>query len=109
MMDSGIIEFYAITNTADRAKLPVRRALLKTKEWYEARTVGFRRYYTAKQANVNIEIVARTWRLEGISTQDVAKIGDNWFTIKQVQNGFDDDGLEITDFSLERTAERFDA
>ena len=67
-MDSGIIEFYAITNTADRAKLPVRRALLKTKEWYEARTVGFRRYYTAKQANVNIEIVARTWRLDNIST-----------------------------------------
>ena len=109
MMDSGIIEFYSITNTADRAKLPVRRALLKAKEWYEARTVGFRRYYTAKQANVNIEIVARTWRLENISTQDVAKIGDNWFTIKQVQNGFDDDGLEITDFSLERTAEKFDA
>lgn len=44
-----------------------------------------------------------------MSTQDVAKIGDNWFTIKQVQNGFDDDGLEITDFSLERTAEKFDA
>ena len=109
MMDSGIIEFYSITNTADRAKLPVRRALLKTKEWYEARMVGFRRYYTAKQANVNIEIVARTWRLDNISTQDVAKIGDNWFTIKQIQNGFDDDGLEITDFSLERTAERFDA
>ena len=109
MLDSGIVEIYGAENSAARGAHPVRRLTLKSRECYEARTVGLSRYYAAKQANISVDIVARIWRNEDISTQDVARIDGAFFKIQQVQHTADKDEMPVTDLTLERTVERFDA
>lgn len=60
---------------------------------------------------MNVELVARIWRNEDISTQDIAQIeGESGFyKIQQVQHVLDDDQMPVTDLSLERTIEKYDA
>ena len=111
MMDSGILEIFSVSNAAPRGHHPVSLALSKGREYYENRVVGATRFYSARQANVNVELVARIWRREDVSTQDIARIvGERgFFKIRQVQQTLDDDGLPVTDLSLERTVEKYDA
>lgn len=110
-MDSGILDLYAVKNVGERAAHLVRHIELKASECFERRVVGLNRYYAARQANVNVELVARIWRNESISTQDVARIRDESGTYKivQVQHTLDDDLMPVTDLSLERTVEKYDA
>lgn len=110
MMDSGILDLFAVQNAGERGAHPVRLAVQKASEYFERRIVGLNRYYAARQANVNVELVARIWRNEDISTQDIARIRGESGTYKivQVQHTFDDDQMPVTDLSLERTVEKYD-
>lgn len=109
MLDSGKVTVYSVENEAERGAFPVRKLeSVKATECFERRTVGLTRYYAAKQANVTVDMVIRIWRNEAISTQDMAKIGEQFFKIQQVQHSLDKDEMPVTDLTLERTDERFD-
>lgn len=111
MMDSGVLLVFTVDNAGTRGSYPVKSATQKAREYFECRVVGLNRYYAARQANVNVELVARIWRNEDISTQDIAQIeGESGFyKIQQVQHVLDDDQMPVTDLSLERTIEKYDA
>jgi hypothetical protein len=108
MLDSGKITIYSVENIAERGAHPVAALTLKAEEYFEKRNVGLTRFYAAKQANVTVDMVARIWRNETISTQDIAQIDDQYFEIMQVQHTTDADEMPVTDLSLERTDKRFD-
>ena len=104
MMDSGVLLVFTVDNAGTRGSYPVKSATQKAREYFERRVA-------ARQANVNVELVARIWRNEDISTQDIAQIeGESGFyKIQQVQHVLDDDQMPVTDLSLERTIEKYDA
>lgn len=108
MLDSGTLLIYNTTDNGERGSFPVVALELKAEECFEKKTVSLTRFYSARQANVNVDMVARIWRNETISTQDVASIDNEYFRIRQVQHATDKDEMPVTDLSLERTAERFD-
>ena len=80
----GVLSINGITRHDDGSEtLTVKHPLLR----YDERTVGINRFYNAKQESVEISLVLRVQRHDGISTQDVAVLSDGrQFHIRQVQH-----------------------
>lgn len=109
MMDAGIIRVYS-TKNSNRGGAPVRALdALKLEAWFEDRSVGMSRYYAARQANVAVDRIARVWRADGINVQDVVVIDGAQYLIQQVQQAFDQDEMPVTDITLERLVDVYDA
>ncbi len=74
--NDGVVLFYNIANVAQPGCMPVEALTLKQSLRYNERTVGLTRFYTAKQANVDVKYVLRCPLLRDISSQDVAVPND---------------------------------
>lgn len=77
--------------------------------YYGSRTVGYNRYFTALAADDQIDLLVRIQRFVA-SNADLAVLTPagadgtgGTYNIVQVQHLEDDDGLPVTDLSLQRT------
>lgn len=102
MLDSGILRILAQENTAAPGMMPRYGYVKRSEHFYEERTVGIGRFYTALQANQRIDIVARIWRDRGVETAHLCELEGRRYHIRQVQHTKDADGLPVTDLALER-------
>ena len=59
-------------------------------------------------ADLGDEDYVRIWRDRDVLTSDMCGIGENQYRILQVQHTLDEDGLQVTDLSLERVGTHFD-
>lgn len=108
-LDSGTLTAWRGANTAEAGKMP---ALKYTQIWgsyYEDRTVGIQRYYTAMQHDSRVDAmvrVQRTYELQPASDRIVlspySHEDGSAYRIIQLQQVLDDDGLPVTDLTLER-------
>ena len=83
-----------------------------TKTWgsyYESRTVGVNRYYTAQQFGDRADVLVRVPRTyligpaeDRITLSPYSHEDGNAYRITQKQDVLDDDGLPATDLTLER-------
>lgn len=109
LLNDGILTICSLKNTAAPGKMPAEKLAVKSKHWYGERTVGYGRYFTALQANNKIEMQARIWRDREILSTDYCVLEDgSQYQIRQVQHLLDEDGLPVTDLSLERLGEFYD-
>lgn len=78
--------------------------------WYGERTVGMSRFYSAQQANTNIDKVVRIRYTPGLDVRadDVAVLKDkSRYRVAQAQYLQDDEsGMNVIDISLERVGYR---
>ena len=108
-LDSGELTVWRGANTAPSGGMPV---MVYTQIWgsyYQARTIGVNRYYTAQQHGDRADVMVRVHR-----TYDVNPATDkvilspydhkdgNAYRITQKQDVEDDNGLPATDLTLER-------
>ena len=70
--NSGVVRVYRVTNTAPPGVKPAEALVLKGTLRYHERTVGLTRFYTALQAQVNVQYLLRCPRRRDISPQDIA-------------------------------------
>lgn len=77
--------------------------------FYGEKTVGVTRYWTAQTWHDQIDQLVEIHRNGTIKTNDVAHLAPFYDTaeaatyiVRQVQHLYDDDGLPVTDLSLER-------
>ena len=84
--NDGAVSIYAVKNKAKSGDKPKERLVLKKTLRYEERTVGIKRYYAAKQANVRVDYVLRVPRQRDIVSGDVAIPNDGaQYRVVQVQ------------------------
>lgn len=103
--NDGILNIYRVGNIAEKGNIPKEGLVLKTGPIrYSERTVGMSRYWTAKQAQVKIELLIRIPKVTGISTQDVVKIGDDQYSVLQIQNP-----TEVVPPSMDLSLQRLEA
>lgn len=115
MYDSGVITISTPDGLAsDPGAMPVDSYAEYYQGYYEERTVGIQRYWTAKSFQDEISELVRIHRLGTVKTNDLVRLQPFYDTaeagayrVVQVQNLYDDDGLPVTDISLERV--NFDA
>lgn len=76
--DDGIVEIYAVSNTAAPGYAPVPTLAAEPSYTlrYEERTFGIQRYYSSKQNQIQIERVIRVPRVPGVNNQQAAKTED---------------------------------
>lgn len=79
----GVVRIYTVTDGARPGYQPRPVLTLAETLFYEERRVGLQRYYTSKQAQVQVERVIRTQLRPSVNPQCVAVTED------QVQYGID--------------------
>ena len=79
----GVVKIYTITDAAQPGYQPKPSVSLVETLFYAERRVGLQRYYSGKQAQVQVERVIRTQLRPGVSPQCVAITEDG------VQYGID--------------------
>lgn len=113
MSSAGTVAIYKKRETAGAGLMPAPKwDVLRCQYYYSALTVGVTRYWTARGNNDQVDLLIRTERDASISTRDRAVLTPftretvgGWYKILQVQHTTDDDGLLVTDLSLERIDE----
>lgn len=107
--DSGELTVYRGHNSAGPGKKPVYayEKILEC-ECYGEKTVGFSRYFTAMQNDVNVDMLLQIGRNYDVLVGDVVILSpyshfeDKVYQIVQVQQVEDEDNLPMTDISLSR-------
>lgn len=106
--DDGILTIYSTINAAEPGMKPTINLVEKSRYYYEYETLGINRYYTALQAQQEIEAVVCVPGWGDISATDICALenGDQ-YNIKMRQPTLDDEGLRITKLSLERVNQEY--
>lgn len=107
--DSGEITFFTKSNSAQNGLMPVGSYTPIMTTCYSDLTVGVSRFNQAKQNDAIIAMLLRIPRTHVLNSGDVATLapyaydaGDAIYQVYQVQYTEDDNGLPVTDVSLER-------
>lgn len=111
MFDAGILTIHKLENISEKGRTPVYRLQPHiSQHFYEERTVGVTRYYAAQKANVSVDKLVRIWRDGNVTAGDICVLEDKLqYRVGQIQQTYDDDGLAVTDLSLERLERNYDA
>lgn len=106
--DDGILTIYSTENIGEPGMKPEIGLVKKEQFYYGFDTLGVNRFYTALQAQQQIESVVNIPGWPDVSTLDVCALenGDQ-FRIVMRQPMLDGDGLRITKLSLERMGEQY--
>lgn len=106
--NDGLCSIYSVENDAQKGNLPKKKLVSKYgKVPYEKRTVGVKRFYIAKQADVTIELLIRVPDAFKVSPQDVCMINGKQYTVHQVQDIMDS-MPESKDLTLKKTEEVYE-
>lgn len=105
--NDGVVKICEIENAAEPGKMPKELLLIKRTLRYKERTVGLKRFYEAKQTNVEVRYVLRCPRLRDVSAQDVAvPIDGKQYRIIQIQYPEDIDP-PVMDLTLEELTQYY--
>lgn len=109
LLDSGILEVCRLENNAPPASMPSEQLVPLSKHFYGERTVGYGRQYAAKGVSEQVDMVARIWqdRSVRIGMYVIFDAGDQ-YRIDNVQHILDEDGLRVTDLTLQRLDDLYD-
>ena len=100
--DDGILEVYTLTNNSSNGLMPEMTKTLFERHFFKYRTVGYGRYFARSGVNQQVDSVCRIWESRNIRNDMEVLIGKEWYRIIQIQHTEDEDGLRVTDLSLER-------
>lgn len=117
MKDAGKVRLCRLEdrNEARSGKMPdyVLRPVDGTVHEFEERAIGVSRQYQAKGASEQVDLIARIWRepKARINMHAVVTDSDGYdgqYIVRMAQNLLDDDGLKVTDLTLERMDQFYD-
>ena len=83
--NDGIIKIYDVKDIAENGDIPKDGLTLKETLRFHRRTVGIKRYYTAMQANQQVDAVLRCPYRNTVSAQDVAILNKKQYRVTLVQ------------------------
>ena len=109
MLDSGELTVWRGVNTSPPGGMPVLAYQQVWGSYYENRTIGVSRYYTAHQHGDRADLLVRVHRTyevdpatDRIGLSPYGHKDGNAYRITQKQDVEDDNGLPATDLTLER-------
>lgn len=109
-LDAGIATICRGQNTAQNGEMPNIQYNKKIFEsYYAEKTVGVTRFRTAQANNVRADVLIEIQRCGAITTEDICTVQafddagiSGTYKIVQVQNVWDENGLQMTDLTLQR-------
>jgi len=105
--NDGVLSVCNVENIAETGYQPKIGLTVKHRLRYEERVVGFSRYYSALQNQIEIEKVLRVPYRQGITNQDVVVLPDcEQYSVQQVQ--VIDVYPKCLDLSLSKIEQRYE-
>lgn len=106
--NDGICSIFAKSNNSKPGNMPVTGLEKKADRVpFERRKVGIRRFYDAKQENVEIELLLRIPEAFHVSTQDICVVSGVQYGIYQVQD-VTNTMPKAKDISLKKLEEKYE-
>lgn len=106
--NDGVVTIYTVTDGAEPGHLPVEKLKKKILLHYEERQLGIKRFYSAKQNQVQVERVIRVPKAMLIHTQEIAITEDgSMYQIEMVQP-VKDVYPACLDITLKRTTQKYE-
>lgn len=104
--NDGVVKIFSVRNVAEPGDAPKKKLSYKQRLRYTERIVGIKRFWTAKQAQAEIDLLLRVPKLRNISTQDIAIPNDGeQYKIVHIQFP---EGKNVMDLSLERLVQKYE-
>lgn len=103
--DDGILTVYGVTNAADPGDMPIEKLVEKVRSYYGYDQLGITRYYTALEANQQIEAVVNIPGWQAVQVTDIVILDEMpavRYRVAMSQPQTDEYGLRIMKLSLER-------
>lgn len=109
LLDSGVLRICTLKQIGQNGKMPKQQLVPGQRKYYGERVVGYGRQYAAMGASERVDMLARIWqdRTVRIGMYALDGLGDQ-YRIGNVQHLTDEDGLKVTDLSLERLDDNYD-
>lgn len=108
IFDAGTVTVCRLENKAEKGEMPKERLIPLVSHDFGERAVGYGRQYAAKGVNEQVDMLIRFWQDRSIRIGMYAVIGGEQYRIDNVQHLLDDDGLKVTDLTLERLEGLYD-
>ena len=109
LFDDGILRLCELTSPEDNGNMPAPVLREVTRAWYGRRTVGYNRQYAAMGANQRVDLLLRTWYLPAAQIGMYVMLeGGLQYRLDNVQHLLDEDGLRVTDLTLQRLEAFYD-
>ncbi len=105
LLDSGVCVVYGLVEAESGGISQKYRLVERCRHYFKELTVGYGRHYEAMRQNESADKSIRIWRDDRVSPLDVIVINGQRYRILQVQPREDEDGLLVTDLSLELASE----
>ena len=108
--DDGIIGIYLLSDVQEvDGKKPIKKLTLVENFYFGYETLGINRYYTALEANQQIECVVHIpdWHEIDASMHVAIMENGNQYLIRMVQPTHDEFQLRVTRLTLERIHENY--
>lgn len=106
--DDGVLQICTLKNEAASGAMPKEHLVPGKAYFYGERTVGYGRQYAAKGVNEQVDMLVRIWQDRSIRIGMYALIDGDQYRIDNVQHLYDDDGLRVTDLTLNRLEDLYD-
>lgn len=109
LFDSGTLWICKLEDSVKKGAMP-KGKLVKVAEYdFGERTVGYGRQYAAKGVSEQVDMLVRIWQDRTIRIGMYALVnGEEQYLIGNAQHLKDDDGLLVTDLSLQRLDDLYD-
>lgn len=109
LLDSGVLTLCRLENTAPGGAMPRMRLVPVERCFYGERTVGYNRQYAALGVNERVDLLARVWQSRAARAGMFALLEDGaQYRVALAQQLWDDNGLRVTDLTLERIDALYD-
>ena len=108
LFDAGILLLCRAVDQSEPGGMPCLKLELVSKHWFGERTIGYGRQYAAMGVNEKIDLLARIWEDRSARIGMYVIIDDVQYRIGNVQHLMDENGLRVTELSLERLEEKYE-
>lgn len=110
LYDDGFLRLCALVDkSAPNASMPKEQLIEKSRAFFGVRTVGYGRHYAAMGANQRIDLLVRSWYMpDAEAGMYVVLESGNQYRIDNVQHIVDNDGLRVTDLTLQKMEALYD-
>ena len=89
--------------------MPQEKLIPRSVHYYGERTVGYGRQYAAKGVQEQVDMLVRIWQDRGVRIgMYILLETEEQFRIDNVQHLLDEDGLRVTDITLQRVDDLYD-
>lgn len=103
------LALYKLKNIAEKGLKPSYKLIFQSDEFYGEGVIGYGRHYAALGVDESVDMIARIWRNDQVRKNDYAVLENGeQFRITFIQQKTDEDGLEVTDLTLERLEKNYD-